>query len=115
MEHYYKKQHPEYKPLPDFHTSCNSYTNNVMDIIYPTPYQDIIIPKTLQGEVSKIVMKAAYDKEKVLYWHLNDKYIGSTQYFHNIEIQPEADDYILTVVAENGQQLQRRFKVSYTE
>jgi penicillin-binding protein 1C len=115
MEYYYKKEHPEYKILPDFHASCNTKKTNTLAFIYPTANQDIIVPKTLDGKTSKIVLKAAYNKEKMLYWHLNDVYIGSTQYFHNKEIQPAPGDYILTIVNEDGQQLQQKFKVSYTE
>lgn len=115
MEYYYKKQHPEYKPLPDFHPSCKNADYNALGIIYPTPNQDIIIPKTLTGEVSKLVLKAAYNKENILYWHLNDTYIGMTQYFHTLEIQPEPGDYVLTIVNAEGQQIQQKFKVSYTE
>lgn len=115
MEYYYKKQHPEYKTLPDFHPSCKNTDYTALGIIYPTPNQDIIIPKTLAGEVSKLVLKAAYNKERVLYWHLNDRYIGMTQYFHTLEIQPEPGDYVLTIVNVDGQQIQQKFKVSYTK
>jgi len=115
MEYYYKKQHPEYSPLPNFHPSCNTSAIEAMAIIYPTPNQDIIIPKTLDGETSKLVLKAAYANEKILYWHLNDNFVGSTQYFHILEIQPEPGDYVLTLISEDGQELQQQFKVSYTE
>jgi len=114
-EYYYKKHHPEYNPLPDFHPSCNAASTEILAVIYPTPNQDIIIPKTLGGTTSKIVLKAAYDKNKVLYWHLNDTFIGTTKYFHTLEVQPEADGYLLTLVSEDGQQLQRKFKVRYTD
>jgi penicillin-binding protein 1C len=115
IEYYYKKNHPEYKPLPNFHPSCKNNISDAMAIIYPTQHQDIIIPKTLDGQTSKIVLKAAYNKDKILYWHLNDSFIGSTKYFHTMEIQPAADDYVLTLVSQDGQHLQRKFKVSYTE
>jgi hypothetical protein len=40
---------------------------------------------------------------------------GATEYFHTLEIQPKPSDYILTIVDEDGQHLQQKFKVSYTK
>jgi penicillin-binding protein 1C len=115
ISYYYEKQHPDYKALPDFHPDCKSQTKEGMALIYPEPYQDIILPKTLEGETSEVVFKAAYAQDKVLYWHLNDQYIGSTQYFHNMNFQPEAGEHVLTIVTEDGERLQRRFRLNYTD
>jgi penicillin-binding protein 1C len=115
MSYYYEKEHPEYKPLPDFHPNCKPDLSEQMALIYPEPGQDIIIPRTLDGETSEVVFKAAYAQDKVLFWHLNDKYIGSTRYFHDMNFQPEAGEHILTIVNENGERLQRAFKLSYTD
>jgi penicillin-binding protein 1C len=115
MAYYYKKQHPEYKPLPDFHPDCQRSTYNQLELIYPKPEQDIIIPKTLNGETSEVIFKAIYAEEKTLFWHLNDTYIGSTQYFHQMNFQPDAGRHILTIVSESGERLQRQFNLSYTD
>jgi penicillin-binding protein 1C len=115
MSYYYQKEHPEYKPLPEYHPNCKRLSFEQVDLIYPEPQQDIIIPKTLNGETSEVVFKAAYSRDKVLYWHLDDRYIGSTQYFHQMSFQPEAGEHVLTLVTENGEKLQRRFQLSYTD
>ncbi len=115
MSYYYRKQHSDYKPLPEFHPSCKSRGFNQLALIYPKLQQDIIIPKTLDGHTSEVVFKAAYAEDKVLYWHLDETFIGSTQYFHDMRFQPEAGEHLLTLVSENGERLQRKFTVSYTD
>ena len=86
-----------------------------MKLIYPKPQQDIIIPKTLNGETSEVIFKAVYTEEKKLFWHLNETYIGSTQYFHQMSFQPDAGKHILTIVGESGERLQRQFNLNYTD
>lgn len=115
MSYYYQKQHSDYKPLPEYHVSCKSRAYNQLALIYPEPEQDIIIPKTLDGQTSEVVFKAAYLEDKMLYWHLDDTYMGSTQYFHDMSFQPEAGEHLLTLVSETGEQLQSRFRLSYTD
>jgi penicillin-binding protein 1C len=115
MEYYYKKQHSNYKTLPDYHPNCRSLTTTPIELIYPKPNQDIILPKTFEGTVSQVVFKAVYDENKTLYWHIDDKYVGSTQYFHEMQLQPKSGEHILTLVGEEGQQIQRSFKLNYTD
>jgi len=115
MAYYYEKNHPEYQPLPDFHPQCGQNIGLGFDLIYPKPNQDIILPKTLEGNVSEVIFKVAYAENKILYWHLDDQFIGMTRYFHNMTLQPKAGEHVLTLVNEDGQQLQRWFKVSYTD
>ncbi len=115
MEYYFKKEHSDYKSLPGYHPNCKPENTSQIGLIYPKPHQDIILPKTFEGSASQVVFKAAFDDSKTLYWHLDDRYIGSTQYFHEIQLQPESGEHILTLVGEEGQQLQRSFKISYTE
>jgi len=115
MEYYYKKEHSEYKALPPFHPNCKPQNTSQIGLIYPKPNQDIILPKTFEGSASKVVFKAAFDDAKTLHWHLDDKYIESTQYFHEIQLQPKPGKHTLTLVGQEGQQLQSRFQISYTE
>ena len=115
MAYYYQKQHPEYRALPDFLPNCSSIGSIEIDLIYPKPNQNIIIPKTFENSISEVVFKAAYTNSKILYWHLDNKYIGTTQYFHEMQLQPEPGEHLLTLVGEIGEQIQRKFMVSYTE
>ncbi|RRO24411.1 penicillin-binding protein 1C [Flavobacteriaceae bacterium 14752] len=115
MAYYYKKNHPEYQDLPPLHPKCQSSNASQFALIYPKANQDIILPKTFDETVSEVIFKAAYDENKTLYWHIDDEFMGTTQYFHDMQFQPEAGEHILTLVNEDGQQLQRRFRLSYTE
>jgi penicillin-binding protein 1C len=115
MEYYYKKKNSDYKTLPDFHPNCKQQTSTPIELIYPKPNQDIILPKTFEGSPSKVIFKAVYNEAKTLYWHLDDKFVGSTQYFHEMQLQPKSGEHTLTLVGEEGQQIQRSFKLNYTD
>lgn len=113
MEHYYKTTHASYKPLPPLHPSCGSNeNNNVMNIIYPKAISKIYVPINLQGKLEEVSFEATHSKkEAIIYWHLDDQYLGSTQTMHQINTQPSAGKHILKLVDEAGNTFQRRFEV----
>ena len=72
----------------------------------------IIVPVQLDGTVGKTVFKAAHRKPKTLiYWHLDNEYLGSTETFHELELQPKGGRHRLTLVDENGVSLIVDFEI----
>jgi penicillin-binding protein 1C len=49
--------------------------------------------------------------EAIVYWHLDDTYLGATQYFHQMSITPNAGKHIITVVDQWGNTLSRSIVV----
>ncbi|MFZ2899317.1 MAG: penicillin-binding protein 1C [Saprospiraceae bacterium] len=112
-EHYYVQQHPEYKLLPPFLEGCDqSEAGLPMQLIEPKVNTRIYIPRNLDGTLSRTVFRAAHRRpEAVLFWHIDDHYVGKTEQFHNLELSPEPGDHILTLVDDQGNRLQRKFTI----
>jgi len=104
QEYYYKPKHPEYRTLPPFAEGCEGETGNTIGLIYPKSDAKIFIPKNIQGERERIVLQATHrDKNAILYWHLNNQYLGETKTIHQMEITPLPGKYTLTLTDEKGE------------
>lgn len=51
QEWYYRRQHPDYRPLPPLHPglSGRGAGNDPIEIIYPQPGRVLVAPKSLEG------------------------------------------------------------------
>lgn len=83
-----------------------------MQLIEPKANTRIYIPKNLDGTLSRTVFQAAHRRPgAVLYWHIDDHYVGKTEQFHNLELIPEPGEHVLTLVDDQGNRLQRKFTI----
>jgi penicillin-binding protein 1C len=48
-------------------------------------------------------------KNAVIYWHLDDSYIGMTRHIHQTEIRAGEGDHIITAIDDEGMTIARRF------
>jgi penicillin-binding protein 1C len=113
-EHYFKSKNPNYKPLPPYREDCekSSIPDKSMQMIYPKHKAKIYIPRDLGGARSKTVFKVAHRKpESIVYWHLDNNFVGQTQHFHEMELAPEPGQHILTLVDETGSSVKRSFEI----
>jgi len=112
IEWYYKPRHPEYKPLPPFRTGCEvSEISLPMDFIYPPPRTAVYVPIGLDGNLSRIVLKAVHRNPQAnLYWHFNNEYLGSTKNQHQFEVLPVNGLNSVTIVDDEGNTLTKRFR-----
>lgn len=112
-EWFYKEQHPAYRMLPPFSPEClNEDQTKPMEFIYPFANSAVSIPKQLDGSPGRIVFELAHrNPESLVYWHLDDRYVGETQNFHKKELAPAVGKHRLTVVDETGNTLVLNFVV----
>ena len=114
-EYYFKSKNPSYQSPPEFRSDCKSSTESeafTMQFIYPKSVTRIYVPVDLDGQLSRTVFKVAHrNPETTIYWHLNDEYIGSTNDFHDLALNPEVGKHKLTLVDENGFRLEQRFEI----
>ncbi|MAW65156.1 MAG: penicillin-binding protein 1C [Flavobacteriales bacterium] len=111
MEHYYKTSHANYKVLPPFSAECSKTNNSdVMKLIYPKKISRIHLPINLNGELEKVSFEATHRrKEGVVFWHIDEEFIGSTQNIHQINIQPSVGNHVLKLVDSDGNILKQKF------
>ncbi len=113
MEFYYKQRNADYKTLPPFKPGCSfAETGKVMEIIYPQADAKIYVPLELTGEKGKTVFTAAHRRAGAkIFWSLDDEFVGTTQNFHQIAINPSPGKHIITLVDENGISISRQFEI----
>ncbi|MDR2728196.1 MAG: hypothetical protein LBB56_03620 [Chitinispirillales bacterium] len=83
-----------------------------MEFIYPNTHNAIRLSKQLDGSVGALALELAHRQPNaIVYWHLNDTYLGSTQYFHQMSVTPKEGWHLITVVDEWGNTLSRGIEV----
>lgn len=113
MEFYYKQRNIDYKPLPPFKPGCDyAETGKLVEIIYPQPGSKIYVPLEINGERGKTVFTAAHRlASSKIFWSLDDEFVGSTQHFHQLALNPLPGKHIITLVDENGISVSREFEI----
>jgi penicillin-binding protein 1C len=114
MEYFYRKKNIFYKPLPPLMKECNDDENiSSMELIYPADFLKIIVPKEIDGSSGKAVFEMAdRDPGAILYWHVDNEFIGTTRNIHQIALSPGPGKHLLTVVDNKGKMLTRWFEVA---
>lgn len=114
MEFFYRQKHPGYKTLPPFAPGCSDGKNfQVMEFIYPTSGIKIFIPRDQSGLLTRVVPEVAHrNPSKKIFWHLDETYIGTTRYIHQIELLAESGNHLLTVVDEDGNTIRSTFSIT---
>lgn len=109
MAWYYKKQQADYKDLPPFMPSCEREDANVMDFVYPRNVSKVYIPLNADNEREEVVFEVAHSRSDAkLFWHLDNEFIGETETFHQLGLNPNAGRHTITVVDEQGNAISKR-------
>lgn len=112
MEWYYKSLHIDYKPLPPFREDCQQTQQTSMDFIYPKTNSKIYLVKDFNSKVQPVILKVAHsNKEAKLYWYVDNVYKGTTQTFHEMQIEAETGIHYITVEDEYGNDIRRRIEI----
>lgn len=113
MEFYYKQRNIDYIPLPPFKPGCEfAETGKLIEIIYPQPDAKIYVPLEINGERGKTIFTAAHRRAGAkIFWSIDDQYVGTTQNFHQLGLNPAPGKHILTLVDENGVSVSREFEI----
>lgn len=114
QEHYYRKRHPAYKPLPPWRADCmpTDGESQVMQMVYPTQFSRIFVPIDLDGSPSATIFSVAHRQpDAVIYWHLDDTFLGQTKTFHSMELRPPPGPHRIVLVDEDGNRLEQAFVI----
>lgn len=113
MEYYYKQKNPFYETLPPFKEGCLESNQKTMEFIYPKEKKaTIYLPKNFEGKKNKVILKLTHkDPNAKVFWYVNEKYIKTTETFHEIGLQPKKGNYIITAVDEKGNVVKRMIEI----
>ena len=111
MEYYYRMRNPSYHTLPPFMPGCTDDMKvPSMEFLYPPRDARIFIPRSLQGELMSMLPEIAHRRRNaVIYWHLDNRYIGMTKYVHQTEIRVGEGEHVITAVDDQGITVSRKF------
>ncbi|MBN2812756.1 MAG: penicillin-binding protein 1C [Bacteroidales bacterium] len=111
QEWYFIQHHADYRKLPPYLDGCESVGRRSMDLIYPGQGLKIYIPRGLGGNKERVVFEAVHtNPDALIFWHLDDQYITTTQYVHQVQLLPEPGVHRLVLVDESGEELVRNFE-----
>lgn len=114
MEWYYRSRDPYYKPLPPIHPDCQVVKQFAgrMELIYPKSNAQIYIPVELGGASGETVFEVTHrDPGAIIYWHIDEQYMGMTSHTHQMAFQPEPGKHTLTLIDASGERIEQKFKV----
>lgn len=112
MEYYYKSLHIDYQPLPPFRADCQQTQQANMDFIYPKTNSKIFLTKNFSGKIQPVIIKVAHsNKEAKLYWYVDNVYKGTTQTFHEMQVEATTGFHYITVTDEFGNEIRRKIEI----
>ena len=113
QEWYYKTKNMDYKPLPPIHPDCiSSEGHSQMELIYPQQRLTVVLPRQLDGSTGQAVFRAAHRRKgAVIFWHVDDQFIGSTEAPHQIPLSPAKGTHRLILVDDAGNTITETFTV----
>lgn len=108
-EMYYMARHSNYRRLPPFRPGCDPAASNPsqrMSLVYPSDGARIYIPREREGSRGKVIFEVAHrDPGAVIYWHMDDQYLGSTRGVHKMAIDAPFGPHRFTLVDDQGEML----------
>ncbi|MBX2901509.1 MAG: penicillin-binding protein 1C [Cyclobacteriaceae bacterium] len=113
QEYYFKTKNISYKPMPAFKRNCEQpLTVASMEIIYPTNYARIFIPRELDGTPGQVLLQATHRNARAtIYWHLDKEFIGTTAGSHKLAVTPQAGSHSLLLLDDDGNTVDLKFTV----
>jgi penicillin-binding protein 1C len=111
--HYFRMKNLQYLPAPPFRSDCDVVeADPAMEIIYPKAESQLFIPRQLDGSAGKVTFQLAHShKERQVYWHLDETYLGQTNRAHHMSIQANQGKHRLLLVDDMGLTLVHDFEV----
>ena len=115
QEFYYRRSRSEYRPLPPYRPDCpatGGSASSAMAFLYPEAGSGLYIPVDLDGKKGRVVFAVAHrSSSAILHWHLDDRFLGTTEAFHEQALDISAGRHTVTVVDQWGDRVRRRFEI----
>ncbi len=104
MEWYYLKRSADYSRLPPLHPElAQNGADGRLVLVNPARGDTVYLPLDFGSGREKLVCEAFHSNpQEMLFWHLDDEFLGSTSGFHTIEISPGPGVHSVTVMDGEG-------------
>jgi len=113
MQYYYKKRDPDYKEIPPLKPGCSSSVMfQQMEFIYPPANRRMVRTRNIKGSKNDIILEIAHREEGIkIYWHMDDEYLGTTSFIHQMPVDPSPGIHQIFIVDEKGATLETRLEI----
>lgn len=117
QEFFRKQYRSDYKPLPPWRKDCLADSSELdndqpMELLYPHEGSRLYIPVDIDGRRSRALLQAVHRRsDAVLFWHIDDRFLGETRLFHEQSVVLEPGWHKLVLVDQQGYTLVRWFRV----
>ncbi len=98
QEHFYRQYHIDYRPMPPLKPGCGNDKERQLDVIYPEHGTVISLPRNFDGKRESVIMQAAHTRpDAVIYWYIDDEFVGTTSSDHRLALKPDSGSHRLTL------------------
>ncbi len=118
QQFYYSKKHPLYKQPPPYLSKCSENGLNAhksMQFIYPNNVKKLFLPKDINGKLNPVTFEVALSvPNSIVYWHLDDDYLGSTIDDHQYTLIIPEGRHTLRCIDKNGNFISTSFEAIHS-
>jgi penicillin-binding protein 1C len=112
MEYYFKPRNPLYALLPPMLPGCTDEIQP-LEFVYPREWNNLFVPTDLDGTPGQLIFELVHrERNATIYWHLDEKFMGTTSGFHQLAVRPEIGWHVINVTDQSGNSRTRRFFIS---
>jgi penicillin-binding protein 1C len=115
IEWYYRRHHSDYRQLPGYRPDCRAALESderpPIGLLLPREGSAVYVPRELDGSMGRVVFEAAHrEPGAVIFWHLDEDYVGATRDIHQMGLAPSPGTHRLTLVDTDGNRFERLFE-----
>ena len=84
--------------MPPLKPGCGNDKERQLDVIYPEHGTVISLPRNFDGKRESVIMQAAHTRpDAVIYWYIDDEFVGTTSSDHRLALKPDSGSHRLTL------------------
>ena len=104
VTNYLRKNGAVIEKIPIHNPACEVHKNkNLIEIEYPRSNSKIIVARDFDGQYQPVVFSAVHQlKDQVLYWYVDNRYLGQTEAKHKLSVTLAPGKHILSLLDTYG-------------